>query len=116
MEASETGDAGEEVTVSDSAYADGTYTADGSYATPESVETVSVTITLEDDVVTAVTVEGEPSNRESSDYQSQFIGSIADQVVGVNLDDLSVSRVAGSSLTSTGFNEAIETIKSEASA
>ena len=35
-------------------YADGTYTAEGSYATPESVETVTVTLTIADDIVTDV--------------------------------------------------------------
>ena len=95
-------------------YADGTYSADGSYATPDSVETISVTVTLEDDVITAVEVTGDPQKRESEQYQSQFIGGIADVVVGQDIDEIQVSRVAGSSLTSGGFNEAIETIKSEA--
>ncbi len=95
-------------------YADGTYTADGSYATPESVETISVTVTLEDDVITAVKVTGDPQKRESEQYQGQFIGGIADVVVGQDIDGIQVSRVAGSSLTSNGFNEAIEAIKSEA--
>jgi len=95
-------------------YADGTYTADGSYATPESVETITVTVTLEDDLITAVEVTGDPQKRESEQYQGQFIGGIADVVVGQDIDDIQVSRVAGSSLTSGGFNEAIETIKSEA--
>jgi len=95
-------------------YADGTYTADGSYATPESVESITVTVTLQDDVITAVDVSGDPQKRESEQYQGQFIGGIADVVVGQDIDDIQVSRVAGSSLTSSGFNEAIETIKSEA--
>jgi uncharacterized protein with FMN-binding domain len=95
-------------------YADGTYTAEGSYATPESVEQISVTVTLEGDVITAVEVTGDPQKRESEQYQSQFIGGIADVVVGQDIDEIQVSRVAGSSLTSDGFNEAIETIKSEA--
>ncbi|MFE5407922.1 hypothetical protein [Microbacterium sp. NPDC056569] len=95
-------------------YADGTYTADGSYATPESVETISVTVTLEDDIITAVEVTGDPQKRESEQYQSQFIGGIAEEVVGEAIDDIQVSRVAGSSLTSGGFNDAIETIKTEA--
>ncbi|WP_349427978.1 FMN-binding protein [Microbacterium sp. LWS13-1.2] len=99
---------------SSGAYADGTYTADGSYATPESVETITVTVTLEDDVITAVEVTGDPQKRESEQYQGEFIGGIADVVVGQDIDDIQVSRVAGSSLTSGGFNEAIETIKSEA--
>lgn len=97
-------------------YVDGTYTAEGSYATPESVETVSVTITLADDIVTAVEVTGNPTARESAQYQSRFIGGISDEVVGKSLDEISVSRVAGSSLTSEGFNEALSQIDSEAAA
>jgi len=97
-----------------SSYADGTYTAEGSYATPESVETITVTVTLADDIVTDVKVSGDPQKRESEQYQSQFIGGIADVVVGQDIAELQVSRVAGSSLTSGGFNEAIQEIKSEA--
>lgn len=97
-------------------YTDGTYTAEGSYSTPETVETISVTITLESDVVTDVEVSGDPQARESKEFQSQFIGGISDEVVGKDLDDISVSRVAGSSLTSTGFNAALEEIKTEAAA
>ena len=97
-------------------YADGTYTAVGSYATPESVETISVTVTLESDVITAVGVSGDPQARESEQYQSRFIGGISDAVVGQDIDAISVSRVAGSSLTSGGFNKAIEDIKSQAAA
>ena len=97
-------------------YADGTYTADGSYNTPESVETITVTVTLESDVVTAVEVTGDPQKSESEQYQGQFIGGISDVVVGQDIDEISVSRVAGSSLTSGGFNQAIEAIKAEAAA
>lgn len=97
-------------------YADGTYTAEGSYATPESVETVTVTLTIADDIVTDVEVTGDPQARESEQYQSQFIGGISDEVVGKSLDDVSVSRVSGSSLTSGGFMQAVELIKSEAAA
>lgn len=101
---------------SGSAYADGTYTADGSYQTPESVEKISVTVTLQDDVITAVSVSGNPQKRESEEYQSKFIGGISSEVVGKSIDEISVSRVAGSSLTSGGFNQAIETIKAEVAA
>ena len=95
-------------------YADGTYTAEGSYQTPDSVESIDVTVTLEGDVITAVEVVGDPQRRESQQYQSQFIGGIADVVVGKRLDEVEVSRVAGSSLTSGGFTQALERIKSEA--
>lgn len=98
------------------AYKDGTYEATGQYATPESVETVDVTLTIADDTVTAVEVTGDPQAAESKRYQSAFIGGIADEVVGKKLDEISVSKVAGSSLTSGGFNKALDTIKTEAQA
>ena len=98
------------------AYKDGTYTASGSYQTPETVEQIEVTITLADDVVTAVEVTGDPQASESRRYQSEFIGGIQDEVVGKNIDELSVDRVAGSSLTSGGFNDALDEIKAEAAA
>ncbi len=97
-------------------YADGTYTADGSYQTPETVEQISVTLTLEEGVVTEVEVTGEPQARETEQYQGQFIDGIAQEVVGVSIDELNVSRVAGSSLTSGGFNAAVEDIKDQAAA
>lgn len=95
-------------------YADGTYTADGAYRTPESVETISVTLTLEDDTVTEVEVVGDPLLPESTRYQGQFIAGIADVVVGKKLDEIEVDRVAGSSLTSGGFDQAVVKIKEEA--
>ncbi|MDL9980687.1 FMN-binding protein [Microbacterium candidum] len=95
-------------------YKDGTYSASGTYQTPETTETITVSITLKNDLVTNVQVTGEPRRPESQQYQSQFIGGISDVVVGKDIDQLSVSRVAGSSLTSNGFNQALDQIKSEA--
>ena len=97
-------------------YTDGTYTADGQYQTPETVEEISVTLTLSDGVVTDVEVTGDPQAPETERYQGQFIEGIADEVEGKSIDDLNVSRVAGSSLTSGGFNEAVESIKEQAAA
>lgn len=97
-------------------YADGTYTAEGSYQTPETVEKISVTLTLADGVVTDVEVTGDPQAPETEQYQGQFIDGIADEVDGKALDELNVSRVAGSSLTSGGFNDAVESIKEQAAA
>jgi len=95
-------------------YADGEYTAEGAYQTPETVETISVTLTLKDDVVTDVEVTGDPLAPETTRYQGQFIAGIADVVVGKRLDELQVDRVAGSSLTSGGFDQAVEAIKTQA--
>lgn len=97
-------------------YADGSFTADGSYQTPETVEQISVTLTLDAGVITDVEVTGDPQARETEQYQGQFIDGIAEEVVGVAIDDLNVSRVAGSSLTSGGFNAAVDEIKDQAAA
>lgn len=97
-------------------YTDGTYTADGSYQTPETVEEITVTLTLADGVVTEVEVTGNPKAPETERYQGEFIDGIADEVVGKPIDELNVSRVAGSSLTSGGFNDAVASIKEQAAA
>lgn len=109
-----TGNSGSGGGASSGDYADGTYTAEGSYQTPETVEQISVTLTLADGFVTDVEVTGDPQARETEQYQGQFIAGIADEVVGVAIDELNVSRVAGSSLTSGGFNAALEDIKDQA--
>jgi len=111
----ESGSSGEQAATSGD-YADGTYTAEGSYQTPETVEQISVSLTLEDGVVTDVEVTGDPQARETEQYQGQFIDGIDEEVVGVPLDELDVSRVAGSSLTSGGFNAAVDEIKGQAAA
>lgn len=95
-------------------YADGTYTAEGSYISPAGEESVAVEITLSGDAVTAVTVTPEAADPQAKSYQELFAGGIAAEVVGKDIDSLNVSRVAGSSLTSGGFNEALSAIKDEA--
>ena len=55
-----------------------------------------------------------PSNPNTRKFQGEFAGGIAGQIVGKNIDELNVSKVAGSSLTSGGFNQALEKIKAEA--
>jgi len=95
-------------------YKDGTYSADGNYVSPNGTETVGVQLTLAAGKVTDVQITQHPSNPNTRKFQGEFAGGIAAQVVGRNLDELNVSKVAGSSLTSGGFNQAVGKIKSEA--
>lgn len=99
-----------------SGYADGTYTETGQYQSPNGTESIDVSLTLEDGIVTAVEVTGHNSNPNTEHFQGEFIGGIADVVVGKSIDELQVDRVAGSSLTSGGFNAAVEAIKADATA
>lgn len=99
---------------SGSTYKDGTYSADGNYVSPNGTETVGVQLTLASGTVTDVQITQHPSNPNTRKFQGEFAGGIAAQVVGKNIDELNVSKVTGSSLTSGGFNQAVEQIKSEA--
>lgn len=95
-------------------YADGTYSATGSYQTPGGEESIGVTVTLESGAVADVQTEPMPSNGTTELYQGKFSSGIKEQIVGTPLNELSVDKVSGSSLTSGGFSNAIEQIKSEA--
>ena len=97
-------------------YTDGTYTESGTYNAPSGTETVDVTVTLADNVITDVSVVGEASDPQAKRHQGEFSDGIAAEVVGKNIDEISVDKIGGSSLTSGGFNEAIDTIKADAAA
>ncbi len=108
-------DAGTSTDVDTSAeYADGTYTADGDYTAPSGPESITVKITLDDDVVTDVVVTPHATEGNQAQFQETFASGIAAIVAGKDIDSLDVSRVGGSSLTSGGFNAALATIKAEA--
>lgn len=98
---------------SGTAYKNGSFSANGSYRTPGGTETISVSVTLKDDVITSVSVTGN-GRGDSAEYQSMFKSGVSSLTVGKDIDDVKLSRVSGSSLTSTGFNSALDTIKTEA--
>lgn len=99
-----------------SGYVDGTYEATGTYTSPGGTESIDVSLTLEDGIVTAVEVTSNAENPNSVRYQTAFISGIEAEVVGVAIDDLDVDRVSGSSLTSGGFDDAVAQIQDEAAA
>lgn len=96
-------------------YQDGEYTAEGSYVSPGGPESVTVTLTLEGSTITALEVSGSGGTPNAKKFQGEFIEGIDEIAVGKNIDELNVSRVAGSSLTSGGFNNALEQIRADAS-
>jgi len=103
------------LSTSEEPYNDGTYSSSGSYDTPAGTESIDVTLTIAGDKVTDVEVVGhDDGNPDVKRYQAEFIGGISDIVVGKDIDELSVDRVAGSSLSSTGFKAALQNIKAQA--
>jgi uncharacterized protein with FMN-binding domain len=104
-------------TASTSGYKDGTYTATASYYVPHGQNNISVTIVIKEGVVSSVTPTHDYQDHESQMYVSSFDDYISGKVVGKNISTLtSLSRVGGASLTTEGFDQAIQTIAAQAKA
>jgi uncharacterized protein with FMN-binding domain len=107
--------AGGATTTSNKSYKDGSYTEPGSYVSPGGTEHISVTLTLASNVVTAIKVVTVQADPTATGYEQMFEGGIAAATVGKNINTLNIGVVAGSSLTSMGFNRALAAIKADAS-
>jgi uncharacterized protein with FMN-binding domain len=101
-------------TQSDASYRDGEYIAEGSYAAPSGTETITVELTLENDIVMGMEVTPHATEGNEAKFQTKFADGIPGEVLGKDIDTLDIARVGGSSLTSVGFNEALEAIKADA--
>ncbi len=98
-----------------SVYKDGTYSVTTSYRVPEaSAQTMGVTLTIVNDIVTAVSLNKTATDGTSLAYQNAFEGGYKTFVVGKNIASISLSRVSGASLTSRSFNDALSAIKTKA--
>lgn len=97
-----------------SSFKDGTYSADGTYMSPGGQEAIGITITLKNDVVTAVSAVSKTSRPMSQRYQGMFIGGLEEVVVGKKITEVSLTKVSGSSLTPAGFNDAVVKIQAQA--
>ncbi|GHD52549.1 hypothetical protein D9V29_14145 [Mycetocola manganoxydans] len=93
-------------------YRDGTYTAIGWYGSLPSHH--DVTLTIEDDTVTAVEITTPAEDETSLGYQQRFAAALPQAIVGRNIDELAVDRLAGSSGCSEGFMNALAKIKDDA--
>jgi hypothetical protein len=98
-------------TTASSTYADGNYSATGTYNSPGGKETIRVTLDLANDIVADLAVTSVHIDSTAANYENAFEGGIQAIVVGKDIDSLNVGPVAGSSLTSIGFDRAIATIK-----
>ena len=99
---------------SSTSFKDGTYTATGSYDSPGGKESIDVKLTLSGGVITSSSLTKHPNDSEAAMYQSQFESGYQSKVIGKKITDVNLSRVAGSSLTSIGFNSAIADIEKQA--
>jgi hypothetical protein len=113
-ESSSTGSSATSASDDTTSYRDGTYSADSTYAAPGGDDEIAVSITVKSNTITALKVTTVAAHDVGIRYAAQFEGTISSVAVGKSLATLSVSNVAGSSLTSEGFNSALATIRTEA--
>ena len=95
-----------------SGYRDGEYTATGWYGGLPSHH--DVTLTIENDTVTAVEITTPAEDATSLGYQRRFAAALPGAVIGKSVDDLAVDRLAGSSGCSEGFMDALAQIREQA--
>lgn len=91
---------------------DGVHVAEVSYSNPSGVDTMEVSITTENDVITAVSLTpvGEP-HKVSLDKINAVNGALPELVVGKNIADIQLpNNVAGSSLTTAAVQKHIESL------
>lgn len=93
-------------------YADGVYTATGQYGGGPSF--ITVTVTLQDGIVTKVAVRPHATVPRSLELQRSFADAVPRVVVGKPIDRLRVGKLAGSSHTPVGFNAALQQIRQKA--
>jgi uncharacterized protein with FMN-binding domain len=101
-------------TAASGSYKDGTYTANTSYFTPDGQEDAKLTITIANNIVTASNFSEQALSGEGERYQNRFDSNYKSEVVGQKVSDIQLSRVAGASLTTDGFMQALQQIQQNA--
>lgn len=97
-------------------YKNGTYQATGKYYSPGGQEAITVSLTLDNNVVTTASAQSGANDPTATSYQDLFLSAYKSQVVGKKINSIKLSNVSGSSLTSQGFNNAVEQIENQAKA
>ncbi len=97
-------------------YTDGSYDAEANFQTPDGVDAITVNVTLKDGIITSVNADTQSNSRESQQYDDAFLARYQGEVEGKTIDEVQLRRVAGASLTSNGFNDALDEIRQNANA
>ncbi len=96
---------------------DGTYKSTQTYDSPAGLDEITVSVTVKNGIVTAVSSSATAKDATSLGYQQNFNSNIQGLVVGKSLSDLgSFSTISGASLTTPAFNAALDAVRSQAKA
>lgn len=100
--------------VSNATYKNGSYSADGAYVSPGGAESIGVNVTLANGIITDVQVTPKATLPLSQRFQGLFADNYKEYVVGKNINEVNLTKIAGSSLTPKGFADALAKIKAQA--
>lgn len=92
-----------------------TYTKTLSYYVPRETNSIHVSVTIADGVITSVETSHDYSDRESGSFINRFENGVQSAVVGKNIKDISATRIGGASLTSQAFYDALQSIAEQVS-
>jgi hypothetical protein len=95
-------------------YKNGTYPTTGTYTVPGATETIGISLTITNDVITATSATNMANIGESDFYQNDFISRYSSFVIGRPLASISLGKIGASSLTPNGFNNAAAKIRTMA--
>lgn len=98
-------------------YQDGTYQVSEAYGPVDDLveeDSIDVTITLSQSVVTDVEVVGHALTDTSEEHLQRFVNEIDGAVVGRGIEEAHVQALAGASKTSQAFNDAVDAIAQQA--
>ena len=85
-----------------------TYTTTIEYDVPEGTESNSISLVINEGIISSVEVGITTTNKASLKYQQDFAKNIPSIVVGQKISELkSIDRVSGASITTTAFNDAL---------
>jgi len=99
---------------STTSYKDGAYNVTANYLTPAGREDMGVSVVIAGGKVVSAVATVMGKDKTSINLQNRFAGGINTEVAGKDLKDLSVGVVAGASLASSGFNDALNQIRAQA--
>ncbi len=92
-------------------YKNGSYSVTASYISPAGAESFGLQIELANNIIINAVMTPLATNPISTKMQDGFQKGFKALVVGKSIDDVNLDKVSGASLTTKGFNDAIEKIK-----
>jgi uncharacterized protein with FMN-binding domain len=95
-------------------YTDDSYFKTGEYLSPAGAETIDLSLTLKNDIITDAQLTGRATHPASKKWQETFVAGYKEKVIGKPLRELSLVAVSGASLTTKGFMDAVKKIKQQA--